>query len=43
MKKQNGKQISHIKIRRHNISPDGDKNGGMLINKTETYNHNVML
>ena len=43
------KQICHIKITRHNISPVGDKNGGILdnrgilINKTETYNHNVML
>ena len=43
MKKCNGKQICHIKITRHNIRSVGDKNGEMLINKTETYNHNVML
>ena len=28
---------------RQNISPVGDKNGEILLNKTETYNHNIML
>ena len=31
------------KITRQNISLVGDKNGEILQNKTETYNHNVML
>ena len=36
MKNKIAKQISHIKMTRHNISSVGDKNGEILINKTET-------